>query len=51
MIIVLLIFMSDIIYFIRCIVRNVLVLLSTILYDLWFEYNEYLMRESEKGLL
>ena len=30
--------------------RDVLLLLSTILYDLWFKLSEYLMRECEKGI-
>ena len=30
--------------------RDILFLLSTILYDLWVKYHEYLMRECEKAV-
>ena len=48
MIIILFIFMSDIHFFCVSMVRDVLLLLSTILYDLWVKLYEYLMRGSEK---
>ena len=47
--IILFIFMSDIYFFCVCQMRNALLLLSTILYDLWVKLYEYLMRGCEKA--
>ena len=49
MTIILFIFMSDIYFFCVCLMRDVLLLLSTILYDLWVKLYEYLMRGCEKA--
>ena len=49
MTIILFIFMSDIYFFYVCLMRDVLLLLSTILYDLWVTLYEYLMRRCEKA--
>ena len=49
MTIILFIFMSDIDFFRVCLMRDVLLLLSTILYDLWVKSYEYLMRRCEKA--
>ena len=49
MIIILFIFMSDIYFFCICLMIDVLVLLSSILYDLWVKLYEYLMRGCEKA--
>ena len=48
MTIILFIFMSDIFFFCVCLMRDVLLLLSTILYDLWVKLYEYLMGEDVK---
>ena len=49
MTIILFIFMSDIYIFCVCLMRDVLLLLPTILYDLWVKLYEYLMRRCEKA--
>ena len=36
--------------FVICLMRDVLLLLSTILYNLWVNYHEYLKREWQKDL-
>ena len=41
--------MSDTYLFCVCLIRDVLLLLSTILYDLWVKLYEYLMRRCEKA--
>ena len=49
MTIILFIFISDIYFFCVCLMRDVLLLLSTILYDLWVKLYEYLMIRCEKA--
>ena len=49
MTIILFIFMSDIYLFCVCLMSDVLLLLATILYDLWVKLYEYLMRGCEKA--
>ena len=49
MTIILFIFMSDVYFFCVCLMRDVLLLLSTILYDLWIKLYEYLMRRCEQA--
>ena len=49
MTIILFIFMSDTYLFCVCLTRDVLLLLPTILYDLWVKLYEYLMRRCEKA--
>ena len=44
MTIILFIFMSDTYLFCVCLIRDILLLLPTILYDLWVKLYEYLMR-------
>ena len=41
--------MSDIYFFCVCLMRDVLLLSSTIWYDLWVKLYEYLMRGCEKA--
>ena len=50
MTIILFIFMSDTYLFCVCLMRDVLPLLPTILYDLWVKLYEYLMRRCEKNM-
>ena len=49
MTIILFIFVSDIYFFCVRLMRDVLLLLSTILYDLWVKLYEYLMIRCEKA--
>ena len=42
-------FLSDIYFFCVCLMKDVLLLLSKILYDLWVKLYEYLMRGCEKA--
>ena len=49
MIIIFFIFLSDIYFFRVRLMKDVLLLLSKILYDLWVQLYEYLMRGCEKA--
>ena len=49
MTIILFFFMSDIYLVCVCLMRDVLLLLSAILYDLWIKLYEYLLRGCEKA--
>ena len=49
MTIILFIYMNDIYFFCVCLMRDVLLLLSRILYDLWVKLYEYFMRGCEKA--